>query len=149
MSTQNKAEPEETTFRQLIEVLKKGRGDVPDWPLALLRLFEREFQQPREVWYTGESVFMDRDDYDHTKAVSGEKSKTRMLFKRCRETTKGCLTIDDEEFWLVSWEDPHFANRPHQCADLLGLSDSGGLVVFECKLENSYAPITSVIEGLD
>ena len=142
-------EPTETFFRQLLSQLVDGRGDNPDWPLALLRAFEAEFHRERQVWYSGQALFMDRDTFDHTKAVSPEKSQTRVLYNICRDEAHGCLAIEGEIYWLISFEVPCFGRRSHQCADLLGMNRHGGLVVFECKLENPYAPITATVEGLD
>jgi hypothetical protein len=141
--------PEETFFRRLLNELIPGRGDRPDWPLVMLRFLEEEFQRPREVSYGGGRVVIDRFSKDHDAAVSPENSKTRQLFKRCHEESHGCLTIGDDTYWLVSYENPNFDRRSRQCADLLGLSLAGGLVVFECKLKNPYAPLTAVVEGLD
>ena len=140
---------EETAFRRLLPSLIQGRSDTPDWPLVLLQFLKMEFNRPRRVWYSGKRVLIDKDDTDHTTAVVPEKAKTRILFKTCREQTAGCLAIGRESFWLLSYEVPSFGGKSNQCADLLGLSVTGGLVVFECKLNNPYAPITSVIEGLD
>lgn len=151
MSTIENTEPEETVFRQLLSILTKNlrsRGDTPDWPIVVTKLFEIEFNRKRKIWYDGQSLFVPRDDRDHTKAIVAEKAKTRLLFKLCRESEGGCLNIAEDAFWLISYEGPTFG-RTRQFADLLGLSKSGGLVVFECKLENPYAPVTSVIEGLD
>ena len=149
MTTHEDTQLEETAFRRLLPSLVQGRSDTPDWPLVLLQFLKKEFSRPRRVWYSGRRVLIDKDETDHTTAVSPEKAKTRILFKTCREQTAGCLAIGGESFWLLSYEVPSFGRKSKQCADLLGLSVTGGLVVFECKLENRYAPITSVIEGLD
>jgi len=143
---------EESTFRKLLSTLIEKRGDTPDWPHVLLPLLQGEFQArlKQRVWYTGARLLIDRDDKDPTDAKAGlEKSATRMLFKRCRDEASGCFTVGDRRFWLLSYEVPNFSNRSRQCADLVGLSDAGGVVVFECKLENPYSPLTSLIEGLD
>ncbi len=149
MATPTEEQLEATVFRQLLPLLTQGRGDTSDWPLVLLELLKLEFNRTRRVWYGGGRVLVDRDEKDHAEAVSPEKSKTRMLFKKCRDESQGCLQIDGEVYWLVSYEIPCFGKKSHQCADLVGLTETGGLVVFECKLKNSYAPITAVIEGLD
>lgn len=149
MTTHKDNQLVETEFRRLLPLLREGRSDAPDWPIVLIHLLKQEFNRPRRVSYAGKHVLIDKDDVDHTTAVSPEKAKTRLLFKTCREEEAGCLAIGDECFWLLSYEVPNFGRKSKQCADLLGISTTGGLVVFECKLENPYAPITSVIEGLD
>jgi len=144
--------PEESFFRQILPSLQQSRKNTPDWPHLLLPLLEREFLQQRRnaVAYTGAKLLVDKDDKDHTTAEPGlEKSVTRLLFKLCRESTSGVLTVGDDKFWLCNYEVPNFSNRSKQCADLVGVSATGGLVVFECKLRNSYAPLTSLVEGLD
>jgi hypothetical protein len=94
---------------------------------------------------------IDRDAKDATLAAAGgERSVTRLLFQLCRQRSGGVLTIGDAAYWLIGYEIPCFGKKSKQCADLVGLSRSGGLVVFECKIgKNDYAPITSAIEGLD
>lgn len=125
----------------------------PDWPQVLFSLVVREYQNQKQqrIHYDGEALLVDKDDKDHTTAaVDSEKDVTRRLFKLCRETTRGCFTIGNEPYWLVNYEVPNFGKRSKQCADLVGISSSGGLVVFECKIAiNDYAPVTSALEGLD
>ncbi|HEV7281398.1 MAG TPA: hypothetical protein VGN57_14450 [Pirellulaceae bacterium] len=153
MSTIDGLEQGETIFRQVLNGLREPRGDAPDWPEILFTLIDREFRTGRRerVEYLGARVLVDRDEKDPSEAEAGsEKSVTRLLYQRCRASASATLTVGEDVYWLIGYEIPCFAKKSKQCADLLGLSRSGGLVVFECKIEkNSYAPITSAIEGLD
>ncbi len=152
-NSNSSGETAETPFRRILTSLLPAREDNPDWPLAFTSSIYELFQHQRscEISYSGKHVFIDRDDKcAEAASIGSEKSLTRLLFQKCRSDSSACLTIGDERFWLVSYEVPNFSNRSHQSADLVGLTIDGGLVVFECKIEtNSYAPITSLIEGLD
>lgn len=59
--------------------------------------------------------------------------------------------IGEQPYWLLGYEWPNQGGDKEkgQRADLVGLNLAGGLVVFECKLENRYGPLASVLEGLD
>lgn len=151
-SPHNSEELEDSIFRRLLVGLDEPRGDTPDWPRVLLPLLQREYLARRlqRVSYSGSRLFVDRDDKDHTTAAEGtEKAAVRTLFQLCREQSDACLNVGGVAYWLLSYEVPCFGDRRRQCADLVGLSVTGGLVVFECKLNNSYAPLTALIEGLD
>jgi hypothetical protein len=108
-----------------------------------------EREQSVERTYDGKRILISRHDHDYREAT-GEKRATYGLYHNCLQRTSGCLSIGDERYWLLSYEVPNQDSRRMQRADLVGLTMSGGLVVFECKLENnSYAPISSLLEGLD
>jgi hypothetical protein len=111
-----------------------------------------EFFRQRDlgICYAGE-VFKNRDrDYPHT-AVVPEKKAVKDLYHGCRLNAERVFRIGEELYWLLGYEWPNQGGDKEkgQRADLVGLSRVGGLVVFECKLKNSYGPLASVLEGLD
>lgn len=96
-------------------------------------------------------MFKDRDgDYPHT-AVLPEKKAVKDLYHRCRLNAGRVFRIGEEPYWLLGYEWPNQGadKEKGQRADLVGLNRVGGLVVFECKLENRYGPLAAVLEGLD
>jgi hypothetical protein len=130
----------------------RRRSNRPEWPTLLCRTLEAEFARQRElpIRYNGAAVFIDREDVRPGSAQPGtEKRAVRNLFRSSRSDPSGCLWVDSTPYWLLSYEVPCFARATKQCADLVGLSTAGGLVVFECKLANDDAPITAALEGLD
>ena len=126
-------------------------GNRPEWPLfirwALQEQLHREQHTERE--YAGKQLLISRTDHDYENAT-GEKRAAYGLHQNAHQTSSGCITIGDERYWLLSYEVPNQDNSRMRRADLVGLNRTGGLVVFECKLErNPYAPLAAVLEGLD
>ena len=141
----------DTRFRTWMTDLCKPDGDRPEWPLLMQWMLQEQLEREQSVerTYDGKRILIPRHDHDYLNAKDGEKRATYGLYHNCLRETSGCLSIGDERYWLLSYEVPNQDSRKMQRADLLGLTVSGGLVVFECKLKNSYAPISSLLEGLD
>ena len=111
---------------------------------------EREQQNDRS--YTGSKVVIDRTS--RAKSVFNVKKPENRamygLYHRSWDKNGGCLLIDKMPVLLLSYEVPNQGHHRKRCADLLGLTTNGGLVVFEGKLgENSESPISAILEGLD
>ena len=143
--------PDKTTFRVLMARLLARTGGLPEWPLVLHALLSMEFERQRDlgIAYAGE-VFKDRDADDPTLASLPEKRRVRDLFHLCHRESGGRLLIGTSAYWLLGYEWPNQGGEKGRRADLVGLNPSGGLVVFECKLDdNSYGPFAAVLEGLD
>jgi 3',5'-cyclic AMP phosphodiesterase CpdA len=134
-----------------MEQLRQRTGNVPQWPWLLRTVLMSEFQRQRELGFSYASdVFKRRDDEDPEDARSPEKKWVRTLFANCMKQSQGVLTVDGEEYLLLGWEWPNQGRESMRRADLVALNASGGLVVFECKLEgNSDDPVTALLEGLD
>ena len=143
--------PDKTTFRVLMDQLLARTGEVPEWPTLLHALLSIVYEQQRESGFAYSSeVFKDRDDTDPTKATQPEKRRVRDLYHLCHERSGGCLTIGSNFYWLLGYEWPNQGSEKMRRADLVGLNVTGGLVVFECKLDrNPYGPFASILEGLD
>ncbi len=144
--------PSSTTFREWMTCLISPRGAEAEWPLLLREMLNAEYVRQREVGhcYAGE-VFKDRDgDYPHT-AVVPEKKAVKDLYHACRLNSGRVFRIGKDPCWLLGYEWPNQGGDKEklQRADLVGLNGAGGLVVFECKLENRYGPLAAVLEGLD
>lgn len=140
-----------TRFRSWMSDLCKPDGDRPEWPLLFQWMLQEQLEREQAVdrIYGGERILIPRIDHDY-KQATGEKRATYGLYHKCLHETSGCLNIGGELFWLLSYEVPNQDLHRMQRADLLGLTASGGLAVFECKLgHNRYAPISSLLEGLD
>jgi hypothetical protein len=139
-------------FRAWMEFLKKARGAEAEWPWLLRRILTDTYLREREQRgaYAGE-VFKARDGDFPIRASVPEKKAVKELFHHCRQATNGVLTVGAEPYWLLGYEWPNQGgDREKGCrADLVGLTASGGLAVFECKLKNQDGPLTSVLEGLD
>lgn len=141
-----------TTFRDWMTHLVSPRGAEAEWPWLLREMLIAEFIRQRDVGvcYAGE-VFKDRDgDYPHT-AVLPEKKAVKDLYHGCRLNSGRVYRIGEERYWLLGYEWPNQGGDKEklQRADLVGLNRVGGLVVFECKLQNPYGPLAAVLEGLD
>lgn len=144
--------PDSTTFRQWMTYLISPRGAEAEWPWLLREMLTAEYLRQREVGccYAGE-VFKDRDgDYPHT-AVVPEKKAVKDLYHGCRLNSGRVFRIGEESYWLLGYEWPNQGGDKEklQRADLVGLNRGGGLVVFECKLQNPYGPLAAALEGLD
>lgn len=144
--------PTSTSFRDWMGYLTSPRGAEPEWPWLLRQMLAAEYARQRSLGfcYAGE-VFKDRDgDYPHT-AVLPEKRAVKDLYHGCRLNAGRVFRIGEEPYWLLGYEWPNQGGdrEKGQRADLVGLNATGGLVVFECKLENRYGPLASILEGLD
>lgn len=142
--------PFSTSFRSWMEHFVSSRGGNPEWPWLLRELLIAEYlrQREREAVYAGE-VFKDRDEDDPAAAVLAEKLAVKELYHLCRRETGGVLSIGTDQYWLLGYEWPNQASERGRRADLVGLTVSGGLVVFECKLDNKHGPFAALLEGLD
>lgn len=142
----------DSPFRQWMDLLKQPRGAEPEWPHLLRQMLTDTYQRERESAgvYAGE-VFKDRDGDFPVRAVLPEKKAVKELFHHCRLTTDGVVTVGSERYWLLGYEWPNQGGdgEKGRRADLVGVNAAGGLVVFECKLENNDGPLTAVLEGLD
>ena len=141
----------DTSFRTWMNQLLQPDGDRPEWPLLLQLMLEDELgrQQAIDRAYAGKRILIPRDDHEYSSAT-GEKRAVYGLYHRCLERASGCLTIGQEDYWLLSYEVPNQGKERMRRADLVGISRSGGLVVFEGKLaDNPYPPVSAVLEGLD
>ena len=141
----------DTSFRTWMNRLKADTGARPEWPLLLRWMLEAEFnnQQKIDRPYTGPRILIDRTQHDF-KVKKPENRAIYGLYHKCLQENNGCLRIGDERVWLLSYEMPNQGSHRKRCADLVGLTKSGGLVVFEGKLgNNSHPPISAILEGLD
>lgn len=141
----------DTPFRTWMNQLLQPEGDRPEWPLLLSLMLEAELCRQQTVGrtYAGKRVLISRDEHEY-RSATGEKRAVYGLYHRCLEKASGRLSIGQEDYWLLSYEVPNQGNSRMRRADLLGMSRDGGLVVFEAKLsDNSYPPLSAVLEGLD
>lgn len=142
----------DSPFRQWMDLLKQPRGAEPEWPHLLRRVLTDTYLREHESVssYAGE-VFKDRDDDFPVRAVLPEKKAVKELFHHCRQNAGGLLSVGQERYWLLGCEWPNQGGdgEKGRRADLVGVNAAGGLVVFECKLENNDGPLTAVLEGLD
>jgi len=142
--------PAATSFRTWMNHLISPRGNEPEWPWLLREMMIAEYSRQRALNYSYASeVFKNRDADDPTTATVAEKRKVRDLYHFCLKNHTGCFTISDTRYWLLGYEWPNQGRDRGRRADLVGLSADGGLVVFECKLMNSYGPFAAALEGLD
>jgi hypothetical protein len=142
----------DSQFRLWMNELLSPRRELADWPQQLLWLLEMTLKSEQTVCrrYRGEKLLIDRHDLpvpDHL----GEKRAAYGLYQISQEPDRqGLLIIGEHPYWLISCEVPNQTGEKGRRADLLGLSLSGGLCVFECKLgSNNYSPLTALLEGLD
>lgn len=141
----------DTSFRTWMNRLAADKGARSEWPLLLSWMLESEYERQRQIDhpYTGPRILIDRTCHDYDVKMP-EKRAMYGLYHRCLQETKGCLRIGDMPVWLLSYEMPNQADEAGRRADLVGLTQEGGLVVFEGKLgQNSYPPISAILEGLD
>lgn len=139
-----------TIFREWMKEMSSGWGSRPEWPALLCRLLDEQYLKERSIdrRYEGEFILRHREENEQN--LIGEKKAVEKLFHACLRAHDGCLEIGDELFWLLAYEVPNQFKQQGQRADLLGLNQDGGLVVFEAKLaNNSYAPVCALLEGLD
>lgn len=140
------------SFRAWMDQLRGVQGDQPNWPWLLGAAIADELSRQVAIddGYEGE-VFKDRDNHEFQEG-SSERRLVQTLYHRCLAQNQGCLEIDSERFWLLGYEWPNQGGMAEKGrrADLIGMTKSGGLVVFECKREdNTDPPITAMVEGLD
>lgn len=142
--------PSPTSFRRWLEQLNARRGPVAEWPFLLREMLTAEYlcQRERGFEYDGE-VYLPRHDCDPSGATMPEPKAVMNLLTACRDREAGAVQIGEERFWLLGYQWPNEGELSRKCADLVGLTLSGGVVVFECKLTNPYGPFRAVLEGLD
>lgn len=122
-------------------------GYQPDLCAFLQSEFLREQEQPHK--YAGE-VAICRDNDDWQNAVQPEAVAVYGLYHLCREQSQRCLTIGNQRYWLLGYQWPNQESYKRRCADLVGLTEDGALVVFECKRGNrGCTPMAAILEGLD
>ncbi len=84
-----------------------------------------------------------------TTPATGEKRAVYGLYHRCLERDSGRLAIGQDDYWLLSYE-VRIRELTYATCGSRWHFPSGGLVVFEGKLaDNSYPPLSAVLEGLD
>lgn len=140
------------SFRELLKKQTKLQGPHPQWPALIGITFDQVFQNQRSIpeGYQGE-VFKDRDN-DTPHKRQDEKWLVKTLYLQCLTHHQGLLKLGDEEILLLGWEWPTQGGdaEKKRCADLVGITKEGALVVFECKDEgNPFPPLTALLEGLD
>ena len=100
--------------------------------------------------YSGRQILIDRTSHNWEEATVPEKRAVYGLFHHCLKQSESVLTIGDDKYLLLSYEVPNQGNHKGRRADLVGLNQDGGLVVFEAKVAgNSYGPVAALLEGLD
>ena len=142
----------DTRFRTWMTQLCEPAGDRPEWPLVFQWTMQEQLRREQEVarTYDGSRILIPRSNRSIDQIKKPENRAVYGLYHECLAETDGCLTIDEDKYWLISYEVPSQENRKGQRADLLGLTTSGGLVIFEGKLgANRYTPIAALLEGLD
>lgn len=147
-SDRGKCMSKSSTFRDLFDQLSGTKGHTAHWPIVLRQLMAAEYQRQQDYLtpYQG-NVALRRPDRPCRKP---EEQDVRRLFKVCSEDTDSILTIGQERFLLLGWQWPNQGSHKGRRADLVGLNQSGGIVVFEAKrATNNYSPFMAVLEGLD
>jgi hypothetical protein len=144
--------PQTSLFRVCLERLRDEHGSSASWELFQAILLEAAFARMRDTsgGYKGE-VFVERDTKTYPEC-SKEEHFVANLFHEARANQGRVLRVDDDSFWLLGFEWPNQGGdaEKKRRADLVGLNESGGLVVFECKLAaNSDPPAIAFAEGLD
>lgn len=154
----------QSAFRRWKSEITKPRGPQPNWPAVLCGALQEVYLQERRIErpYRGE-VFIDRDDWEQGRGMAekcdapggvnlSEDLYTYATYDRCHfgstasDTTQGCLRIGSEEIFLMGYQWP----TEDGASDLVGMSKTGGLVVFECKgPENKETPLAAALQGLD
>lgn len=140
----------ETPFRVWMNLLKNVRGNQPLWPILLGSCLDAEFrrQQNIEEWYSAD-VFKDRDSHE-IKDSEKEEHLVGRLFRNAHSDT-GCLYLRHHPIWLLGYQWPNQGGHRQKGrrADLVGMSQEGGLVVFEAKVADGDPPLVAIVEGLD
>jgi hypothetical protein len=117
--------------------------------MLLSIMLDTEFR--RECSLDGQrdgAVLFDRSQHRHPEAIS-ERTRVSQLFHSCREQSKQTLQVGEKLIWLLSFNVPN-QNNGMRAADLVGMDNKGGIVVFECKCSNNDdPPLTALLEGLD
>ena len=145
----------DTLFRTWMTELNQPAGNRiprPEWPRLLQMVFDGQLNEEQGIdrAYAGPRILIPRHTHLRQAAAGSERRAVYGLYRNCFAEEDGRLTIGGEQYWLLSYEVPTQDNRPKQKADLVGLSSTGGIVVFEAKLGgNSYGPVASLLEGLD
>lgn len=154
--------PDDSSFRCWMKKLFDSWGPNPEWPSFLFWLLESEYLRQRAANRPRRGdVFRDRDEEALGRAEEcdvdsferwGEERLTQALYDRCHlgstqcPGSSGLFQIGDEAYWLLGYEFPTCGGP----ADLVGLTQEGSLVVFECKgALNNYTPFGAILEGLD
>ena len=141
---------EPLTFDRLANDRDDAGGDLPDWCRTQRQIVERLFLKERAEApaYAGGRVLIDRRDHPRD-ARKPENRAAHELFHRRREGGDGCLTVGGERFWLLSFEVPSRGGDRGNRADLVGLAEDGGIVVFECKPDgNGTSPFRAAFQAL-
>ncbi len=138
------------SFRIWLEQLRDVRGARPLWPVLLGAALDAEFQRQRQIddCYKGE-VFKNRDKHLLDDGEREERLVARLY--RSALDSDGCVQLKGESIWLLGfqWPTQGSAGEKSRRADLVGITSSGGLVVFEAKRSNGDPPLIAIAEGLD
>ncbi|MCA9235860.1 MAG: hypothetical protein KDA44_10335 [Planctomycetales bacterium] len=126
---------------------RKGRHLVAGMLIDAFRT-----QRCDDATYEGE-VFINRDDAPDVEGTR-EEHLVKRLYLQCLKspTDPGCLVLEQEKTWLLGWQFPTQGGDKEKSrrADLVGVRQDGGLVVFECKREdNRDSLLIAILEGLD
>lgn len=147
----SKAKSTTTGFRDSLGILEAVHGKHhPLWPALLGHALNLEFlrQVESDESYSGE-VFKDRD---HHSLEDGDREERRVAnLYRAAHASDGCISLHNERVWLVGyqWPTQGSAAEKSRRADLVGLTEQGGLVVCEAKVAKGTPPLHALCEGLD
>ena len=138
------------SFRVWLEQLRDVRGRRPLWPVLLGAALDAEFQRQRALdeCYQ-EEVFKNRDSHPLDDGEKEERLVARLY--RSALAGDGCLYLRSERIWLLGfqWPTQGGSKEKGRRADLIGMTNEGGLVLFEAKIANGDAPLIALTEGLD
>jgi hypothetical protein len=107
-----------------------------------------EFRRQKECHdgYAGE-VFINRDAHP---LADGEREERKVAgLYRSAQAADGCVELPQERVWLLGYQWPNQGRERSRRADLVGMTEGGGIVVFEAKLANGDSPFIAIAEGLD
>lgn len=134
-----------------METLETVQGPRPLWPILLGQTLSAEFIRQMDLDYSyARDVFKDKDTSD-IKNGSQEPHQVANLFHLAHQKD-GCLLLPRKDrIWLLGFQWPTQGGNAEKRrqADLVGLTQIGGLVVFEAKAANGTAPLHAICEGLD
>lgn len=139
------------SFRAWLNDLRLVRGNRPLWPVLLGAALNSEFlrQVAVDEGYKGE-VFINRDDHP-LQDGDREERLVASLYRTCHCQNHGCVILANQPVWLLGfqWPNQGGAREKGRRADLVGITLSGGVVVFEAKRADGEAPLIALAEGLD
>lgn len=136
------------SFRDWLSQLRSVRGHRPLWPVLLGAALDAEFRRQTEIseGYAGE-VFIDRNAHPLADGEREERQVARLY--RSAQAGDGCVTLHQQRVWLLGYQWPNQGRERSRRADLVGMTEDGGIIVFEAKLTNGDSPFIAIAEGLD